>query len=127
MCGVRIVDLPREFSRRGDVSVMSLLPETGYFEVHQEVSERLISEALRLDRERLRDWFTFSESKRANFGWYIEKGSLGDYVVGRLAEDASANRRLRYQNDVEAFAAFIKRELESMRILNDGERMGEDF
>lgn len=110
-----VVNLPRNFHGRGDASIYSLLQESGYFAVHEEVTEGAIHDALREHPELASDWMDFSEAKRASSGWFLRRVAKG-YLVGHYPD----HEPVEYSDELVACAAFIKREIEDIR--TDGRR-----
>ncbi len=110
----KIIYLPKQFHSLGNVSMYSLLEESGYFEMYDQVNEVDIMKGITENSECINDWIILSEDKRCS-GWYITQNSIGGYVVGYFPE--TENFKLTTYIDVkEACAAFIKREIESIRI-----------
>ena len=112
----QIAMLPRRFHSQGDVSNFSLVKASGYFGSHDEVSEADIRAALALCPECLREWMQYSEDKRTSSGWYVIDTDEGCYEVGYITERADRQQRVVYNNRTDACAAFIKHELENIRL-----------
>jgi hypothetical protein len=53
---MQIVTMPRRFHSLGNISIFDLLKETGYFELHDQVSVSNIREALTRDRACVQEW-----------------------------------------------------------------------
>ena len=110
-----VINLPRNFYGR-NASIYSLLLESGYFAVHDQVTEGAIHDALRGHPEVVGDWMNFSEAKRANSGWFLRRGGANGYQVGHYPDHEPVD----YSDELGACAAFIKREIEDIR--TDGPR-----
>jgi len=110
-----VINLPRNFRGRGDVSIYALLQESGYFAVHEEVTESAIHDALRRHAEFVRDWLDFSEAKRTSSGWFLRRTTSG-CQVGHYPDHEPVG----YSDELAACAAYIKREIEDIR--TDGQR-----
>jgi hypothetical protein len=111
---IQVIHLAKKCSERNNVSIYSLLKEVGYFDIHDEVSENLIREALFLHPNCVNDWIRFSEDKRSSAGWYFQQNGT-DYEVGFFSLNKNNISPTKYSNSIEACAAFIKREIESIR------------
>lgn len=111
-----VINLPRTFYGRGNASIYSLLQESGYFAVHEEVTQGALHDALREHPELARDWIDFSEAKRTSSGWFLRRGAEG-YQVGHYSD----HEPVEYSDELTACAAFIKREIEDIR--TDGRRL----
>src|SRR5881398_212947 len=68
----QLVMLPQRFHSFGNVSMFSLLEGTGYFGLHEQISEADIRAALVRCPECVEEWFQYSENKRT-CGWYVMK------------------------------------------------------
>ena len=110
-----VIQIPRTFGNLGNVSIFSLLKGTGYFEMHDQVSEAEIHEALIRQPECVDDWMLYSDDKRSSEGWYLKQGNGSSYTVGFYTGKASDNRQIQYSDRLDACAAFIKHEIEVIR------------
>jgi hypothetical protein len=111
-----IVTIPRRMHSE-DKSPFALLEETGYFELHDEVSVSDIREAVTHNPECVGEWFQYVEDKRSSSGWYVGPNEEGLFEVGFYDSAAEPNRssRMQYGTTIDACAAFIKHEIESIR------------
>lgn len=112
----QIATLARRFQSLTDVSMFSLVKATGYFEFHDSISEADIRAALARCPECIREWMQYSEDKRTPSGWYLTHNDEGCYEVGYITERGELQQRLAYHNRTDACAAFIKHELEDIRL-----------
>jgi hypothetical protein len=107
-----VINLPRNFYSRGNISTHSLLQESGYFAVYEEVTEGAIHDALQRHPNLVSDWMNFSQDKRGGSGWFLCRGgSDNGYQVGHYPDHAPVG----YSDELAACAAFIKREIENIR------------
>ena len=113
---LQIVTTVRRFHSLGNISIFSLLEETGYFELHDQISEDDIRTALLCCPECVQEWMQYCSDKRTSSGWYIRLNDEELYEVGYfdIKADHDTNR-LQYENAIDACAAFIKHEIESIR------------
>ena len=114
---MQIVTMPRRFHSLGNISIFSLLEETGYFELHDQISEDDIRTALLCCPECVQEWIQYSEDKRSSSGWYLTLNDEGLYETAYFDIKAVPNttNRIQYESAVDACAAFIKHEIESIR------------
>jgi hypothetical protein len=110
-----IVNLPHRFYTMRDVSVFSLLEATGYFRLHDRISEGDIRAALLRCPECVQEWIQYAEDKRTSSGWYVSLNDEGCYETGYIADAWTRTNRVQYDNAVDACAAFIKHEIEDIR------------
>lgn len=108
-----IIFLPKRFFE-GNISIYSLLKESGYFELHNQISEADIFENLTQHLEHVDQWLNLSEGKRSSSGWYFKQNDNGKYVVGYFPTKEHL-KPTEYLDKVKACAAFIKREIEDIR------------
>ena len=111
----QIVALPGTFHSLGEVSMFSLLQQTGYFELHDQISEGDIRAALLRCTECVQEWMQYAEDKRTPSGWYVTENDEGCYETGYIADAHTRTNRVQYENAIDACAVFIKREIESIR------------
>lgn len=114
---VQIVTMPRRFHSLGNISIFGLLEETGYFELHDQISEDDIRTALLCCPECVQEWIQYSEDKRSSSGWYLTLNDEGLYETAYFDIKAVPNtiNRVQYKSGVDACAAFIKHEIETLR------------
>jgi hypothetical protein len=108
-----IICLPKRFSEE-NASIYYLLKGSGYFELHNQISEADIFEELTQHLEYIEQWLNLSENKRSCSGWYFKQKDSGKYVVGYFPLKGNL-KPTEYLNEVEACSAFIKREIEDIR------------
>ena len=111
----QIVSLPQTFHSLGNVSVFALLEATGYFRLHNQISEENIRAALRRCPEYVKEWMQYAEDQRTSSGWYVTLNDEGCYETGYIADVRNRTNRVQYDNAIDACAAFIKHEIESIR------------
>ena len=111
----QIVTLPRRFHSLGNTSMFSLLDGTGYFGSHDQISEADIRAALVRSAECVEEWIQYSEDKRT-CGWYVMKINEGWYEIGHVTVRGDLQERRKYEDCIDACAAFVKREIESIRL-----------
>jgi hypothetical protein len=109
-----LIRLPRDFNRLRDVSIYSLLQDTGYFEVHGQITEDGIRHALVGEPVCVEEWLCFSADKRTSAGWFFRKGPRG-YQVGYFPAERTHDQTVDYSDGAAACAAFVKREIEDIR------------
>ena len=112
----QIATVPRRFHSLGNVSIFSLVKATGYFGFHDHVSEGDIRAALARCPECISEWMQYSEDKRTSSGWYVTHNDEECYEVGYITERADCQQRVAYSNCTDACAAFVKHELECIRL-----------
>ena len=113
----QIVRLPRQFYTLRNVSMFALLKATGYFKLHDQISEGDIRAALVQCPECAQEWMQYAEDKRTSSGWYFTLNDEGLYETGYfdIKSVPRDTNRVQYENAIDASAAFIKHEIESMR------------
>lgn len=113
-----IVTIPRKFHTK-DMSIFDLLKETGYFELHNEVSVRDIRDALARDPACVQEWMQYIDDQRCSSSWYFILNDENLYEVGFYDSntDPARSNQVVYDNATDACAAFIKHQIESIRTL----------
>jgi hypothetical protein len=110
-----IVTLPTTFKTVGK-STITLLKESGYHEKFDSIDEGDIADILREYPSAIEDWMIWSKDKRTSSGWYFNKESENDFVVGFYPHGLKGDL-LHFSDKISGCAAFIKREIESIRLL----------
>ena len=113
-----IVTIPRKFHTRA-MSIFDLLKETGYFKLHNEVSVSDIRNALARDPACVQEWLQYIDDQRCSSSWYFVLNDEGLYEVGFYDSntDPARSNQVVYENAMDACAAFIKYQIESIRRL----------
>ena len=109
---LKIVQLPSTFWRVRDRSIISLLQEIGYFEIHNVVDKSRILKIIKVHPEYIKDWIQWSEDKRTSEGPYLQRNDDGRGLVGFYP---GSNFKV-YSDIYGACAAFIKLEIEGIRV-----------
>jgi hypothetical protein len=110
-----IIRLTDRFYSLGDKSIYDLLKDSGYFEVNDQIQENDIADVLSQNPDLIEQWLIWSEDKRTISGWYFtEDKKTGKYVVS-FYPSKSGLEKLEFSDKRLACAAFIKREIESIR------------
>jgi hypothetical protein len=110
----KIIHLPQEFKRLGNISIYSLVQQTGYFNLSDKITASNIREVLKLHPGLVKDWLTLSEDKRSGSGWYFMEETKSKYIVGHL-KDRTIDTHQEYMDSLTACATFIKREIEDIK------------
>lgn len=107
-----------------DTTPTSVLADLDYLRCQARVTEAVLQQALRKAPELMEAWAGWSADKRTSSGWYLKQESdqtnqtKERFVVGFLdarSPGPPSHTQVRSYNDpVEAFAAFIKHELDSI-------------
>ena len=113
----KLVHIPDDFNRRRDVSEVVLVFESGYLERHNEIDEDTIAEVLREYPDLIRIWMQWSEDKRSLPTWHFFWDKDENYYYVDYSAPGKENQHVRTQDGFQACAAFIKREIETDKIL----------
>ena len=107
----KVCTIPADFHRRGNVSVVYLLEESGYATFRDAVTVRIIQQHLQAHPHLIDVWAGYSEDQRCD-GWYFDdrRTSIGHYSSG-----AGTAHEQKFSERSQACAEYIKHELESIR------------
>ena len=111
----KIVNIPRDFHRRKTISPITLLDESGYLKFHDGIREEAIIEVLKKHPHLIKDWLQWSDDKRYSPTWFFTRGDDGWCFVGHFPESREFEE-INTKDEFYACAAFIKRDLERIRI-----------
>jgi hypothetical protein len=109
-----IIHLPRKLHDVGTMSIVALLKEASYFEIHDQISVDDIRMALIQCPECIDEWMLYSEDKRTSSGWYFLKEGVEKYIVGYSARNKGHNITEKYSDRFDACAHFIKYEIDGI-------------
>ena len=118
-----IIFIPSVFNSRDDVSPYTLLKNSGYFKAYNEIDENTIQEELKLHPNCVKDWLQYSADQRTTSGWIFSKEERKYWIFGKKETKYSVyyfkgkeiSQKMDFQNEFEACAAYIKREIEQIR------------
>ena len=106
----RVCLIPSTLRESGNRSVIDLVRDAGAAERAEALTSARLERFLIDNRPVIEEWLSYSENKRTSSGWYFREVE-GVYLVGRYPEDAV----IRFSDPVAACAAFILREIASIR------------
>jgi hypothetical protein len=109
-----IIRLPAMHNTYGDVSIKTLLTQTGYNDNYKNIQVKDILAGLNENPLLADTWLTYSDDKRSSSGWYILPAGDDKYQVGYYPETQDIPVR-EYTELNQACAVFIKQELEDIR------------
>ena len=114
----KIINLPCDFrAQNNEKSIYTLLEETSYFENHEQINENLIANELRKNENCTSSWLAWSEDKRGGEGWWFLINDDNKYEIGLITDQDGKNQYLEFFDSINACAAFIKREIEMIRLI----------
>lgn len=111
----KIIQIPHEFYRRGDISEYALLKESGYFDLFEKIWEKEIVEALHKHPSVISEWLQLSDDSRSSSRWGFAKFENGECIVGHWPPGKEFQEFSTY-DEFEGCAVYIKRHIESIRI-----------
>jgi hypothetical protein len=104
-----VCKLASEFRRRDDISIVTLLQQSGYVESPELVTEESVKAYLRQHPELIDSWAILSDDQRSSGTWYLNAPHAADpnvqWAVGFYPGTASVE----YLDGPTACAAFIVR------------------
>jgi hypothetical protein len=110
-----ILLIPTTFFADKNSSVYSLLKKSGYFDLYHEIQEIDLLKALIEYPECIENWLLLSENKRTISGWYFKHNEVDKHIVGYFPVKEHL-KLTEYADIKEACAAFIKYEIEDIRM-----------
>ena len=101
--------MPIDFKQRGNVSMISLLNESGYINYRDKIDENKIIRYLKEDKSIVDSWISFSEDQRCTPSWYFD-----GKTVGYINTSGKAENEEHYDDSVTGCASYIKKILEDL-------------
>lgn len=108
-----VCQMPRDFQERGDVSMVTLLKESGYTQIAESITEHLLEVYFERRPDLIDAWVRNSEDTRGSPDWYLSKptGSDKQWIVGFFPNGPTR----RFSHRGQACAFYVKRYLETLR------------
>jgi hypothetical protein len=107
----QIIEIPKEFKRKKDISIFQLLVNTGYIKNKNDINIEDIKKELKEKPELIQFWLNYSEDKRTSGGWYLLKKNDSTFIVGNI----DGRSKSIFTDCFDACATFIKKEIEAIR------------
>lgn len=111
---MKLISLPMEFYRRGDISIHDLFKESNCFFLDKTISKDMLESAIREHPYCINEWLKYSADKRTKTGWYFKKIEQDYCVVGFLASNKESNIQLKFNDCIEGCAVFIQHEIKDI-------------
>ncbi|MCK5600801.1 hypothetical protein KAR91_02970 [Candidatus Pacearchaeota archaeon] len=108
----KIILMPQTLKLQ-NISIYELLKETGYFQVYNKITKKIIHKKLSQFSEHIDEWIIYSEDKRTDSGCFIKQDGK-DYLVGFITKEGKSKQK-KYMDKIKALATFIKYEIENIR------------
>ena len=105
----KILRIVKDFNN-STVSIHDLLEQTKYSKHANQISEHDLYTKLKASPGIVNDWFSYSEDKRTDRGWYIKQINKNTFIVGFL--DETGKKEFKYRDKLKACAKFIKHEID---------------
>ncbi|AYL93869.1 hypothetical protein [Mucilaginibacter celer] len=109
-----LIFLPVKYANE-DKSPYALVKESGYFEFHDEITEKDIFDILVKHPELVQEWVAYSEDQRMSPVWYIHDKN-GQYYVSYYSKNEAPLPPYISDDLLEVCAVFIKRKSEQVRL-----------
>ncbi len=109
-----ICRMPENFTRRGDVSMITLLKESGHLNNPGQLTEEVLRPYIRAHPEVIDSWTGLSEDQRASECWYVLRPESAESRDSWMVGFHPGGPRKSYSNAVDACAAFIKRYVDDL-------------
>jgi len=102
---ISIVKIATDFNKMGNISINSLLEESGLKKFHGQILLKDLENELKANKALIRSWFEYSENKRSD-GWCITNdGDL--YIVSKLNDIGTELESETFRDVAQACACFI--------------------
>lgn len=110
-----VIGLPEKFYQFGNkLSMSDLLKQTNYLDVKDQIEDIDVQKSLLEHPEHINHWLVWSDNKRNSSGWFFEKNSYGQYVVGYLDSKMGRINEQNFPNNISACSYFIIKELQDI-------------
>lgn len=110
-----IIKIPQTFYELGNISEISLLKKTGYFEEYEKVDVKKIYKELKKQPGYVNDWLQWSDDQRCIPCYHFKQTVNGKYLVDYLSEKIEREMVTEFSDILEACAFYIKSHIERVR------------
>ena len=110
----KIISIPNDFHRVQTKSWNTLLQESGYFELYENITESEIINGLVSNPDTILQWLQWSDDQRTSSACSFSKRGNSDYFVGRYPTGKEFIELIT-PNEFQACAYFIIQNIESTR------------
>jgi hypothetical protein len=107
-----VLRLPRKFFDIRTMSIIALLKETGYPEIHDQISVDDIRKALIQCPKCIDEWMAYSDHNRTNSIWGIRNEGTDKYIVFFLDSNNVQSIKEEYTDRFDACAHYIKHDVD---------------
>ena len=114
----RIVNIPSDYHQSKTKTLLTLLDESGYIQVHEQIQENEIIGILKRRPHLIAEWLQWSDDQRWSPTTYFTKGEDGKCFVGHTPE-IKEFKEINTSNEFYACAVFIKYQVENIRGKNN--------
>jgi len=105
----KICEIPIDFERRQDVSMLQLMAESGYPRHRREITEPNIQSYLKTHPELIDAWERYSDDQRCSPSW-----AFRGKTVAYIGSSGRPESEQLYPDAIMACAAFVKRIMEML-------------
>ena len=118
----RVCQLPEEFRRRGDMSMVDLIRECGYLRSSNTITEQRLEGYFQANPDAIEGWLLESMDQRCSPAWYFQQPSetTGQWIVGYLNRNGQTDGEVSYNDAARASAFFVKRWLVQLEDIANG-------
>lgn len=110
-----IIALPHNYLEPGNKSMYQLVIESGYTEVHEQITKGVILDVLIEQPFRMNEWVQWSEDQRVLEGWFLREDKSTWQIGAFSALDGYKETLTSYPDLKGACAVFIKLQVEKTR------------
>jgi len=110
-----VCSMAKDHKQRGNISIVTLIEESDYRTVSNEITEQAIENFLRTHPDLVDSWLLYSMDQRGTPSWYIqeplENSSIGnEWIVGFMPGDVDSRKeKFKFKDGFQACAFFIKK------------------
>ena len=107
-----VCHMPRDFQESGNVSMVTLLKESGYLQIAENITEQLLKAYFEQHQDLINAWLRNSEDTRSSPNWYFSKpNDQNRQWVVSFFPDGTTHR---FSHAAQACAFYVKQYLETL-------------
>jgi hypothetical protein len=113
----KVIAIPYDFNELGNKSQYQLVVESGYLDVHDQITKGVIFDALTKQPGRIKEWVQWSEDQRVSEGWFLRENNGVSQIGAFSTKDGYKETLTTHLDLASACATFIKLQVECTRKL----------
>ncbi|GJM26793.1 MAG: hypothetical protein DHS20C16_32080 [Phycisphaerae bacterium] len=110
-----VMYIPRKMKTHQNVSLNSLVENSGFLDLHEDVAEQGMREFIAQHPETIEEWECFSQDQCGSPAWFFAREKDGTFQLGWFSDTIGMSQLESYKSGAEACSKFVIRTLKKIR------------